>query len=54
MPWKSLITIISLTILLVVALLKGVDGAILASGMSLISGVGGFTIGRVTRSHNQP
>jgi len=50
MPWKTLITITSLTILLTIALLKEINGAVLASGMALIAGIGGYTIGKIKKS----
>jgi len=50
MPWKTLITITSLTILIAIALIQGINGAVLASGMALIAGIGGYTIAKHIKS----
>lgn len=44
-PWKVMIIAVCITLLLVVALLKGINGALLAMGISALTGIGGFTIG---------
>jgi len=46
---KTLITItaiISIVALEIIALLKGIDGQIFATVISIIAGLGGYTIGR--------
>ena len=42
----TIIAIISIMILEVIALLKGIDGQIFATVISIIAGLGGYTIGR--------
>lgn len=39
--------VIAIFILLLVALLKGIDGTLLASGIAVIAGIAGFTIKKV-------
>lgn len=50
MPLKSLTAIISITALLTIALLNHINGALLASGLALIAGLGGYEIGRRRKS----
>ena len=42
----TIIAIISIAVLEVIALLKGIDGQIFATVISIIAGLGGYTIGR--------
>lgn len=42
----SIISILCITILLVVALVLGYDGVLLAGGCTIIAGLGGFAIKR--------
>jgi len=42
----TIIAIISIVILEIVALLKGIDGQIFATVISVIAGLGGYTVGR--------
>ena len=44
MKWTPIVAIICITGLLVLALVKGIDGALLASGFALIGGLGGYEI----------
>ena len=41
---KTLAAIIGIVILQVIALLKGVDGALLVSAVAVLGGLGGFSI----------
>jgi len=46
---KTLITItaiISIVILEIVAMIKGIDGQIFATVISILAGLGGYTVGR--------
>lgn len=45
MPWKTITALICITTLLIVALLKGINGALLAGGLSLLAGLAGFEAG---------
>jgi len=42
----TIIAIISIVILEAIALLQGIDGQIFATVISIIAGLGGYTIGR--------
>ena len=44
MKWTPIIGIICITALLTVALVKGIDGALMASGFAIIGGLGGYEI----------
>lgn len=44
--WTVIIAIIAVTTLATVALLKGMNGAVLLSAFSIIGGLGGYEIGR--------
>lgn len=46
MPSKTIVAIICITALLIAALLTGTDGALLASGITLIAGLGGYALGK--------
>jgi len=46
MNYKSITSIICITILLVVAVLKGIDGVLLASDLALIGGLGGYAVAK--------
>lgn len=48
-PWKVITIAVCITIVLVAALLKGVNGALLASGLSALAGLGGFTLGTLRK-----
>lgn len=48
MKHKAITSILCITALLIVALLKGFDGVLLASGIAIIAGLGGFVAGRTT------
>jgi len=43
---KAIISIICITILLAIALIKGIDGILLAAGLASITGLGGFIAGK--------
>lgn len=45
LPGKTTIAIIALLILAVTAMLKGIDGAMLASTTAAIAGLGGYSLG---------
>ena len=42
----TIVTIVSIVILEIVAMIKGIDGQIFATVISVIAGLGGYTIGR--------
>lgn len=42
---KTALAIYAITILLSIALLKGINGVLLASALTLLAGLGGFAIG---------
>lgn len=48
MPSKTIVSIVCITILLAIALLKGIDGYALAAGVAVIGGLGGFVAGKIT------
>lgn len=43
---KTIIAIIAVALLLTLAVIKGIDGALLASGIAVIAGLGGFAAGK--------
>lgn len=45
----TLYAIIAIFILVLVALLKEIDGAILSSGIAIIAGLGGYSIAKKTK-----
>lgn len=49
MPSKTVIAIIATFLLLLTALLKGIDGAVLASGIAVIAGLGGYATGKAVK-----
>lgn len=46
MPNKAIISIVCITLLLGIALWKGVDGVLLSGGIAVIAGLGGFAIAK--------
>lgn len=44
--WNVTIAIISVTIIATVALLKGIDGAVLIAAFTIVGGLGGYEIGK--------
>lgn len=50
MPSKTIVAIICVSILAGVALFKGIDGALLASALTLIAGLGGYAAGKAKKS----
>jgi len=46
LPSKTIVAIATIGILLIVALIKGIDGVLLASGIAIIAGLGGYTAGK--------
>lgn len=46
MPNKTIVAIICITLLLGLAIWQKVDGAMLATGITLIAGLGGYAIGK--------
>ena len=49
----TIIAIISVVILEIVALIKGIDGQIFATVISVIAGLGGYTIGKKVSENEQ-
>ena len=47
---KTIVAIVCVAILLGIALLRGIDGAALASGIAVIAGLGGYAAGKVMKS----
>lgn len=50
MPGKTIVAIVSITAILIVALLKGVDGVLLGSGLAALTGLGGYELGKHRKS----
>ena len=46
MPSKTIVAIVAIATLIGIALFRGIDGAVLASGLSAIAGLGGYAIGK--------
>lgn len=42
----AIIAIIAITALISMAILKGINGAALSSGIAIIAGLGGYTLGK--------
>lgn len=49
MPSKTIIAIAAIVILVSVALLKGINGAVLGTAIGAIAGLGGYIAGRATK-----
>jgi len=49
--WLPLASILAITFLATVALLKGINGTLLAGAFALLSGLGGFTLAKSSPSH---
>ena len=49
MPNKTIVAIACITALLITALIKGMDGALLATGIGVIAGLGGYIVGKVKK-----
>lgn len=50
MPWKSLTAMVCIAILVGIALIKEINGVTLALGISAITGIGGWAIGKTRKS----
>lgn len=50
MPSKTVVSIVCITILLAIALIKGVNGVALASGIGVIAGLGAWAVHKVKKS----
>lgn len=48
MKLTAIVAMVCITLLVALGLWKGINGALLMSGMTLIGGLGGFSIGRMT------
>ena len=48
LPSKTITAIIAIAILLAIALIKNIDGALLASGITVIAGLGGYAVAKKT------
>jgi hypothetical protein len=46
--WVKIAAILSITILEAVALLKGIDGALLSMAVAVIAGLAGYQVGKVS------
>lgn len=51
MPSKTIVAIVCIAILLIVALLKNIDGVLLAGGIATLAGLGGYAAGK---KHHPP
>ena len=49
MPSKTIVAIIAVFLLLLTALLKGIDGAALSAGIAVIAGLGGYVAGKAIK-----
>lgn len=49
MPSKTIVSLICITIILGLAIYKDIDGVLLAGGLALLAGLGGYAIHRVTK-----
>jgi len=50
MPNKTIVAIVVIGILLGIALWQGINGALLASGLVIIAGLGGYAAGKKSSS----
>lgn len=46
MPNKTIVAIGAITALLITALLQGIDGVLLGSGLVILGGLGGYAMGK--------
>ena len=54
MSWKIIIAMVCVTSVLITALLLGHNGVLMASGISAITGLAGYGVGRATKPKDQP
>lgn len=50
MPGKTIVAMVCIAALLIVALLKDINGVLLASGIATLAGLGGYVAGRKRQS----
>ena len=53
MKAKTIVAIAAITLLLAIALFKGIDGALLSSGIAVIAGIAGYEIGKIKTRKKQ-
>ena len=46
----AIIAIIAIAVLMTIALIKGINGTVLAGALTLIAGLGGFAIGKAVQA----
>ncbi|MBA7659132.1 hypothetical protein ES703_67097 [subsurface metagenome] len=49
MPSKTIVAMVCITILLVTALIMGVNGVLLAGGVAALAGLGGYAKGKTSK-----
>jgi len=49
MPNKTIVAIGCIAAILITALIKGVDGALLSTGVAAIAGLGGYAVGKLKK-----
>lgn len=49
MPNKTIVAIIAIALLLGLAIWKDIDGSLLAGGLALIAGLGGYAAGKLKK-----
>lgn len=50
MPTKTIVAITAITILAALAIIKGIDSGILAGSIAAIAALGGYALGKATKS----
>lgn len=46
---KATLSIVAITAILILALLRGINGALLATGLTIIAGLGGYITGKLKK-----
>lgn len=49
MPNKTIVAIGCITAILITALIMSIDGVLVASGLAILAGLGGYAIGKVKK-----
>lgn len=49
MPNKTLVAIGAVTTIIIICLLKDINGALVGSGLAIIAGLGGYAFGKIKK-----
>lgn len=49
MPNKTIVALICITAILITCLIRGIDGALVGSGLAILAGLGGYAVGKAKK-----